>query len=254
MQGVTLTGSELAGGKVAAIAGRLIKKSVLELGGSDPVIILEDADMAKAAKVATLSRMMNAGQSCIAAKRFITVGNAKDAFAEAVTKEIASLKQGDPFDAATTTGPIARIDLAEKIERQLKGSVANGAHLIVGGERNGCNFTPALLTGVHKGMPAWDEETFGPLATIIEAANEAEAVALANDNRYGLAATIWSRDVEKAQVIAKELQVGGVFINAFVKSDARYPFGGIKKSGYGRELSHFGIHEFMNIKTVYVGA
>jgi len=253
VQGVTLTGSELAGSKVAALAGRLIKKSVLELGGSDPVLIFEDADMEKAAKIATISRMMNAGQSCIAAKRFITIGNATDAFAEAVTKEIAAIKQGDPFDETTGMGPIARIDLAEKIDRQTKESVKSGAHLVLGGQRDGCNFAPALLTNVHKGMPAFDEETFGPVATIIQAANEAEAIQMANDNRYGLAATIWSRDIEKAQAIAKELDTGGVFINAFVKSDARYPFGGVKKSGYGRELSHFGIHEFMNIKTIYVG-
>jgi len=254
VQGVTLTGSELAGGKVAALAGRAIKKSVLELGGSDAVLIFEDAEMEKAAKIATVSRMMNAGQSCIAAKRFITIGNANEAFTEAVKKEITAIKQGDPFDEATGMGPLARIDLAEKLERQLKQSVGNGAHLVLGGGREGCNFTPALLNGVHTGMPAFDEETFGPVATIIHAASEQDAIDIANNHRYGLAATIWSRDIEKAQAIAKELEVGGVFINAFVKSDARYPFGGIKKSGYGRELSHFGIHEFMNVKTVYVNA
>ncbi|HVX50774.1 MAG TPA: NAD-dependent succinate-semialdehyde dehydrogenase [Chitinophagaceae bacterium] len=253
VQGVTLTGSELAGSKVAALAGKAIKKTVLELGGSDIVLVLEDADIEKAAKVAVQSRMQNAGQSCIAAKRFITVGMASAAFTEAVQKEIAALKQGDPFDEAATTGPVARIDLAEKLEYQMQASVTAGARLICGGQRDGCNFSPALLTGVHKGMPAFDEETFGPLAVIINAPGEQEAIQLANDHRYGLGSAIWSKDIEKAQLLAKEIDCGSVFINAMVKSDPRYPFGGIKKSGYGRELSHFGIHEFMNIKTVYAG-
>lgn len=253
VQGVTLTGSELAGSKVGALAGKAIKKSVLELGGSDVVIVLEDADMQKAAKVATLSRMQNAGQSCIAAKRFITVGNAKDAFTQAVQNEIINLKQGNPFDESITTGPMARIDLAEKIEEQFKASLDKGAQIITGGERNNCNFTPALLVHVQEGMPAFDEEVFGPMASIIEAKDEAEAIRFANDSRYGLGAAIWSKDTEKAQALAKEIEAGAVFINALVKSDPRYPFGGIKKSGYGRELSYFGIHEFMNIKTIYIG-
>ncbi|MFN8271554.1 MAG: NAD-dependent succinate-semialdehyde dehydrogenase [Chitinophagaceae bacterium] len=253
VQGVTLTGSELAGSKVGALAGKAIKKSVLELGGSDVVIVLQDADMQKAAQVATLSRMQNAGQSCIAAKRFITVGKAKDAFTDAVQKEIAKLRQGNPFDENITTGPMARIDLAEKLEKQFKRSITKGAQFITGGQRNGCNFTPALLTNVAEGMATFDEEVFGPVASIIEAKDEAAAIRFANDSRYGLGAAIWSADIEKAQVMAKEIEAGGVFINALVKSDPRYPFGGIKKSGYGRELSHFGIHEFMNIKTIYVG-
>ncbi|MEP7128920.1 MAG: NAD-dependent succinate-semialdehyde dehydrogenase [Chitinophagales bacterium] len=253
VQGVTLTGSEFAGSQVGAIAGKAIKKSVLELGGSDVVIVLEDADMQKAAQVATLSRMQNAGQSCIAAKRFITVGNAKDDFTQAVQNEIAKLKQGDPFNGSTTTGPMARIDLAEKVEQQFKISLNKGANLVLGGERNGCNFSPALLLNVTEGMPAFDEELFGPVAGIITAKNEAEAIQLANNHRYGLGASIWSKDTEKAQSIAKEIQAGAVFINALVKSDPRYPFGGVKKSGYGRELSYFGIHEFMNVKTIYVG-
>lgn len=253
VQGITLTGSELAGSKVGALAGKAIKKSVLELGGSDVVIVLPDADMQKAAQVATLSRMQNAGQSCIAAKRFITVGNATDAFTAAVHHEIAKLKQGNPFDENSTTGPMARIDLAEKLEEQFRKSVGKGAHHVTGGERNGCNFVPALLTGVTEGMATFDEEVFGPVASIIDAKDEAEAIRFANDSRYGLGAAIWSADIEKAQLIAREIEAGGVFINALVKSDPRYPFGGIKKSGYGRELSHFGIHEFMNIKTIYVG-
>lgn len=253
VQGITLTGSEMAGSKVGALAGRAIKKSVLELGGSDVVIVLEDADMQKAAQVATLSRMQNAGQSCIAAKRFITAGNAKDTFTEAVQNEIAKLKQGNPFDESITTGPMARLDLAEKIEKQFKASLSKGAQLVTGGERNNCNFTPALLAYVAEGMPAFDEEVFGPMASIIEAKDEDQAIRLANDSRYGLGAAIWSKDTDKAQALAKQIEAGAVFINALVKSDPRYPFGGIKKSGYGRELSYFGIHEFMNIKTIYVG-
>jgi succinate-semialdehyde dehydrogenase/glutarate-semialdehyde dehydrogenase len=252
VQGITLTGSEMAGSKVATLAGAAIKKTVLELGGSDVAVILEDADIAKAAQVAVQSRMQNAGQSCIAAKRFIAVGHAADAFTAAVQSEIAALKQGNPFDETVTTGPVARIDLAEKIEAQMQGSISHGAHLVMGGARNGCNFTPALLTGIQKGMTTFEEEAFGPLASIIYAATEAEAIDLANNHRYGLGGSIWSRDIEKAQALAREIESGAVFINAMVKSDSRYPFGGVKKSGYGRELSYFGIHEFMNIKTVYV--
>lgn len=253
VQGVTLTGSELAGSKVATLAGKAIKKTVLELGGSDVVLVLEDADIEKAAKVAVQSRMQNAGQSCIAAKRFITVGNATSAFSDAVQKEIEAIKQGNPFDESTNMGPVARIDLAEKAEQQMQGSVKQGAKLVTGGERNGCNFTPALLLNVMQGMLSFDEELFGPVASIISAANETEGIKLANAHRYGLGGAIWSRDIEKAQTLAAEIESGAVFINAMVKSDPRYPFGGVKKSGYGRELSHFGIHEFMNAKTIYVG-
>lgn len=253
VQGVTLTGSELAGSKVATLAGKAIKKTVLELGGSDVVLVLEDADIAKAAQVAVQSRMQNAGQSCIAAKRFITVGKATEPFAEAVQKAIAALKQGNPFEEGITTGPIARIDLAEKVEQQMQESIQKGAKLVTGGERNGCNFTPALLLNVNKGMPAFDDELFGPVASIISAATEEEAISLANAHRYGLGGAVWSRDIDRAQAVAKEIVTGAVFINAMVKSDPRYPFGGVKKSGYGRELSHFGIHEFMNAKTIYVG-
>lgn len=253
VQGVTLTGSELAGSKVATLAGKAIKKTVLELGGSDVVLVLEDADIEKAAQVAVQSRMQNAGQSCIAAKRFITVGKATEDFTEAVQKAIAALKQGNPFEEGITTGPIARIDLAEKVEQQMLESIQKGAKLVMGGERNGCNFTPALLLNVNRGMPAFDDELFGPVASIISAATEEEAISLANAHRYGLGGAVWSRDIDRAQAVAKEIVTGAVFINAMVKSDPRYPFGGVKKSGYGRELSHFGIHEFMNAKTIYVG-
>jgi succinate-semialdehyde dehydrogenase / glutarate-semialdehyde dehydrogenase len=252
VQGVTLTGSEFAGSQVAALAGRTIKKSVMELGGSDPFIVLEDADMEKTAKIALTSRMQNAGQSCIAAKRFIVVGKAKDEFINKFEDEIKKLKQGDPFDEKTTTGPMARIDLAEKLETQLQDSIKKGAKLILGGHRSGCNFQPSLLVNVKKGMPAFDEEMFGPVASIIEAKDENEAIEIANASRYGLGSSIWTKDIQKAETMTKEIQSGAVFINAMVKSDPRYPFGGVKKSGYGRELGVFGIREFMNIKTVYV--
>jgi succinate-semialdehyde dehydrogenase/glutarate-semialdehyde dehydrogenase len=253
VQGITLTGSEMAGSKIGALAGKAIKKSVLELGGSDVVLVLEDADIEKAATIAVQSRMQNAGQSCIAAKRFITVGKANEAFTAAVQKEIAKLKQGNPFEENITTGPVARIDLAEKLEQQMRNAMVAGARVSIGGDRHGCNFIPALLTDVQQGMATFEEEVFGPLASIIHAPTEAEALRLANSHRYGLGGSIWSRDIEKAQALAKEIESGAVFINAMVKSDPRYPFGGVKKSGYGRELSHFGIHEFMNIKTIYEG-
>jgi succinate-semialdehyde dehydrogenase/glutarate-semialdehyde dehydrogenase len=196
--------------------------------------------------------MQNAGQSCIAAKRFIVMSKAMSDFMHAFETGIKKLKQGDPFDENVTTGPIARIDLAEKLEHQLQDSIKKGARLVLGGNRSGCNFQPSLLLNVHEDMPAFDEEMFGPVASIIEANDEAHAIEIANASRYGLGSSIWSKDVEKAQALAKDIEAGAVFINALVKSDARYPFGGVKKSGYGRELSYFGIHEFMNIKTVYV--
>jgi succinate-semialdehyde dehydrogenase/glutarate-semialdehyde dehydrogenase len=181
------------------------------------------------------------------------VSNAKTEFVHAFEEQIKKLNQGDPFDEHITTGPLSRIDLAEKLEHQLQESIKKGAGLILGGHRSACNFQPSLLINVQEGMPAFDEEMFGPVASIIEAKDENEAVAIANASRYGLAASVWSKDIDKAQALAKEIDAGAIFINAFVKSDPRYPFGGVKKSGYGRELSHFGIREFMNIKTVYVG-
>lgn len=253
VQGVTLTGSEFAGSDVASIAGKAIKKTVLELGGSDAFIVLEDADMEKAAIIATASRMQNAGQSCIAAKRFIVVEKAKNDFLHHFEQQIKQVKQGNPFDESVTMGPMAKADLAEQLESQLRNSIKKAAQLVFGGKRNGCNFQPSLLVNVHKGMPAFDEEMFGPVASIITAADENDAIAIANDHRYGLAASVWTKDLEKGQKLAKEINSGAVFINALVKSDPRYPFGGVKKSGYGRELSSFGIKEFVNIKTVYLG-
>lgn len=250
VQAVTLTGSEYAGSQVAALAGKHIKKSVLELGGSDPLIVLEDADLAKAAKVATQSRMSNAGQSCIASKRFLVMEKVKDEFMHHLQNNISVLKQGNPLDEKNTTGPMARIDLAEKLENQLKATVKAGAQLLMGGERDGCNFVPAILNGVSSGMTAFSEETFGPLAAVITVKSEKEAIDLANNSRYGLGASIWTKDLDKAAVMAKDIEAGAVFVNSLVRSDARWPFGGIKKSGYGRELAELGIKEFLNAKTI----
>jgi succinate-semialdehyde dehydrogenase/glutarate-semialdehyde dehydrogenase len=252
VQGVTLTGSELAGASVAAIAGKHIKKSVLELGGSDPLIVLEDADMAAAAKIALQSRMQNAGQSCIASKRFIVAERGKDDFVQKLMEGVEKLKQGNQLIEETTTGPMARVDLAEKLEKQEQASIKNGSVILIGGTRDHANFQPTLLDRVKPGVPAFDEELFGPIASIITVKDETEAVALANKNRYGLGASIWTRDIEKGERIAREIESGAVFINSLMRSDARLPFGGIKKSGYGRELSRYGMHEFTNVKTIFI--
>jgi succinate-semialdehyde dehydrogenase / glutarate-semialdehyde dehydrogenase len=250
VQAVTLTGSEKAGSAVAAIAGKNIKKSVLELGGSDVLIVLPDADMKNAAAVALQSRMQNAGQSCIGAKRFIVLQEAQNAFMQEFFAMTSKLKQGDPFDAAVTTGPMARLDLVENLQKQLMQSVASGAQLAFGGETNGCNFNPAILLNVKPGMPAFEQETFGPMAAITIAKNEGEAIDLANQSDYGLAGSIWTADIEKGMALARKLNTGAVFVNALVKSDPRLPFGGIKKSGYGRELGRHGMLEFVNVKTI----
>jgi succinate-semialdehyde dehydrogenase/glutarate-semialdehyde dehydrogenase len=249
---VTLTGSEYAGTQVAASAGENLKKTVLELGGSDPFIVLDDADLELAAKVGTQSRMRNAGQSCIAAKRFIITEKVKEEFSHRFKENIERLKQGDQLDEATTTGPIARLDLAEQLEQQVKASTQSGAKLLTGGNRNGSNFTPALLDHVWPGMPAFEEEIFGPVAAMITVKNEQEAITIANANRYGLGASVWTKDLEKGERIAREIESGSVFVNSLMRSDQRLPFGGIKKSGYGRELSEAGIKEFVNTKTIFV--
>lgn len=252
VQGVTLTGSTPAGMSVGQLAGKYIKKSVLELGGSDPFIVLKDANLEEAAKTAVKARMQNAGQSCIAAKRWIVEKAVADDFIQQVQSLITSLNQGDPFAADTDTGPMARPDLAEELEKQMQKSMEQGAVLLAGGERNGCNFIPALLTGVKPGMTAFEEETFGPLAAVITADDEASAIRLANQTPFGLGASLWTKDIEKAARLATLIDSGNVFINAMVRSDARLPFGGVKQSGYGRELSLEGVHEFLNIKTVYI--
>lgn len=252
VQAVTLTGSGNAGSSFASLAGKHLKKSVLELGGSDALIVLKDADIREAAKVAIQSRMQNAGQSCIASKRFIVEKNVHDEFVHEILHLVHSLKQGNPFSTEITTGPMARIDLAEKLEKQMNASIQKGALLKTGGQRKDCNFIPGILLNIKKGMPASCEEIFGPLAAVIAANDEEDAIAIANDTENGLGASIWTKDLDKGLHYAKKIQSGSVFINALVKSDPAMPFGGIKKSGYGRELGKWGINEFVNTKTVVV--
>jgi succinate-semialdehyde dehydrogenase / glutarate-semialdehyde dehydrogenase len=249
---VALTGSEYAGTQVAAEAGKNLKKTVLELGGSDPFIVLEDADLDLAAQVGTQSRMQNAGQSCIAAKRFIVAEKIKHDFMERFVKNISQLRQGNQFEPKTTTGPLARLDLAVQLEKQMQAAVKQGARLVTGGQRDGCNFQPALLENVKPGMTAFDEEMFGPVAALITVKDEHEAIVMANASRYGLGASVWTKDPERGERVAREIESGSVFVNSLMRSDQRLPFGGVKKSGYGRELSEAGIREFVNAKTIYV--
>jgi succinate-semialdehyde dehydrogenase/glutarate-semialdehyde dehydrogenase len=253
---VTLTGSTRAGKIVASQAGEALKKTVLELGGSDPSIILADANLKQAAESCVNSRTLNSGQSCIAAKRFVVVEEVYDEFVSEFKKLMESKKVGDPFDEATDIGPMAREDLRDGLHEQVQKSIEAGANCILGGEKPGAtgSFYPVtILENVTKGMPAYDEELFGPVASIIKVQDEEEAVQVANDSIYGLGASIYSKDVEKAEKIAAEqLEAGCCFVNEFVKSDPRLPFGGIKQSGYGRELGLYGIREFVNTKTVYV--
>ncbi len=255
IRAATLTGSEGAGSKVAAQAGREIKKTVLELGGSDPFIVLEDADVQKAAKTAADARLINSGQSCIAAKRFIVVEKVSGAFLETFVSEMRSRKMGDPLDRQTQVGPQARDDLRASLHHQVDESVKRGAKLLLGGripEGRGAFYPPTVLDGVSKGMPAFDEETFGPAAAVIRAQDEADAIRLANDSSFGLGASLWTQNRERAERVVGEIEAGCVFVNELVKSDPRLPFGGVKRSGYGRELSEYGIREFVNIKSVWM--
>lgn len=252
VKAATLTGSEAAGSSVAEIAGKNIKKTVLELGGSDPFIVLADADIKTAAKTAVKARTQNSGQSCIAAKRFIIVKEVYDEFVEEFKNEMATLKMGDPMDENTDVGCQAREDLAQELEEQVKKSVEKGARIILGGKRNNAFFEPTILVDVKEGMPAFDDELFGAVASVIKAENESHAIELANNSEFGLGSSLWTKNIENAQKLASQIESGSVFINGMVKSDPRLPFGGIKKSGYGRELSSNGIHEFVNIKTVWI--
>ena len=252
VHGITLTGSEGAGSSVAALAGKHIKKTVMELGGSDAFIVLNDANLEKAAEVAAHSRMLNAGQACICAKRFIVTEKVADEFVSLFAKSIQSLQQGDPLKKGIHLGPLARLDLAETLASQLEKSLKQGAKLVVGGEHENCNFQPTLIDFVTVDSVAFQEETFGPLATVIRAKDENDAVAIANNHRYGLAAAIWTEDREKAYKIARNIEAGNVFVNSLVRSDSRVPFGGVKKSGYGRELGAVGIKEFVNMKSVVI--
>ncbi|NLC70431.1 MAG: NAD-dependent succinate-semialdehyde dehydrogenase [Desulfuromonadaceae bacterium] len=252
---VTLTGSDAAGRKVAAKAGQMLKKTVLELGGSDPFIVLADADLDEAARVAALSRCLNSGQSCIAAKRFILVDEVFEPFLERFKNEMAVLVVGDPLREETQVGPQARWDLMEALHLQVKKSVEKGARVILGGAPSsgpGCFYPPTILTEVAPGMPAWDEELFGPVASVIRVKDETEALRVANDSPFGLGGSVWTRQLAKGEEMAAALRVGAVFVNGLVKSDPRLPFGGVGISGYGRELSHYGIREFVNIQTVWI--
>ncbi len=253
---ITLTGSTKAGSEVAAEAGRHIKKQVLELGGSDAYIILEDADMELAVKTCVDGRLVNSGQSCVAAKRFVVVKSVRKEFERLMLALMQEAKFGDPFDKQNKIGPMARQDLRDDLHQQVLKSIEAGAKLLCGGyipESDGAFYPPTMLTNVKKGMPAYDEELFGPVAAIIEAKNEKDAIRIANDSIYGLGAGIFSKNRKRAETIAaKELQAGNCFVNSFVHSDPRLPFGGIKQSGYGRELSTFGIREFVNVKTVFI--
>ena len=252
---VTLTGSDSAGSKVAQQAGRQLKKTVLELGGSDPFIVLEDADIHKAAKTAADARLINSGQSCIAAKRFIVVEKIADVFLELFVAEMQSRRMGDALDRGTQIGPQARHDLRASLHRQVEESVKGGAKLLLGGrvpDGPGAFYPPTVLAAVNKEMPAFDEETFGPVAAVIRARDAADAIRLANDSTFGLGASLWTQDRERAVRLVRQIEAGCVFVNDLVKSDPRLPFGGVKRSGYGRELSEYGMREFMNIKSVWM--
>jgi succinate-semialdehyde dehydrogenase/glutarate-semialdehyde dehydrogenase len=256
IKAVTLTGSVPAGKAVAKTAGSVLKKTLMELGGSDPYIILEDADLEMAADTCVTARLINGGQSCIAAKRFIVVEKVYNEFEKLFVEKMKSKKMGDPFDESNYIGPQASVSLRDELHQQVGTSIELGAKLLLGGkipEMKGAWYPPTVLSNVKEGMPAYHEELFGPVAALIKATDEAEAIQIANDSIFGLGAAIFTKDVKRGERIAKEkLQAGCCFVNAFVKSDPRLPFGGIKESGYGRELSSFGIMEFVNIKTVYI--
>lgn len=253
---VTLTGSSEAGVAVAGASGHALKKNVLELGGSDAFIVLEDADLDAAAQVGVRARFQNTGQSCIAAKRFIVVDSIADAFVQKFVDATARLRVGDPFDRETQIGPMARRDLRETLEKQVADSIKMGAQVALGGkalDRKGYFYAPTVLTEVTPEMPVFREETFGPVAAVIRARDSEHAVELANDSVFGLGGNLWTGNIERGRALARRLESGGVFINGMTASDPRLPFGGIKHSGYGRELSWFGIREFMNIQTIWIG-
>jgi succinate-semialdehyde dehydrogenase/glutarate-semialdehyde dehydrogenase len=256
IKAVSLTGSVSAGRAVASTAGEVLKKTLLELGGSDPYLILEDADPEKAASICANARLINSGQSCIAAKRFLIVEKIYNEFENLFLQKMKEKKMGDPFNEKNDVGPQARNDLRDELHQQVEKSINNGAKLLLGGEipsGKGAFYPPTVLSNVLPGMPAYDEELFGPAAALFKVKNEKEAIRIANDTSFGLGAAVFTSDIERGEWIAeKELNAGSCFINDFVRSDPRLPFGGVKDSGYGRELSLFGIREFVNIKTVYL--
>lgn len=256
VRAVTLTGSSEVGARVAAIAGASLKKTVLELGGSDPFIVLADADVAAAATTAVRARNQNTGQSCIAAKRFLVAEPVADEFEERFARAVSSLRVGDPLDPATQVGPLARADLRDALERQVEESVSAGAQALVGGRRMpgaGHFYAPTVLVNVRDGMPVLAEETFGPVAAVRRVADGEDAVAIANESDYGLGASIWTGKVAAGEALARTVESGAVFVNGMVASDPRLPFGGVKRSGWGRELGAFGIREFTNVQTIWIG-
>jgi|WetSurSiteA1Bulk_404760.scaffolds.fasta_scaffold02392_4 acyl-CoA reductase-like NAD-dependent aldehyde dehydrogenase len=253
---VTLTGSEGAGREVAACAGRMLKKTVLELGGSDPFIVLGDADLDGAIRTGVRSRYQNTGQSCIAAKRFIVVESVFEEYQSRFVDSVRALTVGDPMERSTQIGPLARGEFVDDLERQIRGSVERGASILTGGKRRagkGYYFEPTVLTGVQPDMPAGCEELFGPVAAMMCARDSEEAIRLANSTPYGLGSNLWTSDIARAKQMARRINAGQVFINGMVASDPRLPFGGIKRSGYGREMSELGMREFLNIQTVWIG-
>ena len=256
VRAVTLTGSGPAGRAVASKAGEMLKKTVLELGGSDPYLVLEDADLAQAAALCAKGRLVNMGQSCIAAKRFIVVNKVRSQFEKLFVERMSAAKFGDPLNEQTELGPLARHDLRDALHDQVQRSVAMGARCLLGGkvpDGRGAYYPPTVLTGVEKGMPAYDEELFGPVAAVIAVKDEEAAISVANDSVFGLGGAVFTADRERGERIARDrIESGAVFVNEVVRSDARLPFGGVKESGYGRELSNYGIKEFVNIKSVYV--
>jgi succinate-semialdehyde dehydrogenase/glutarate-semialdehyde dehydrogenase len=255
VRAVTLTGSEEAGKSVAAAAGAALKKTVLELGGSDPFLVLADVDLAEVAPAAAKARTINSGQSCIAAKRFIVEEKIASEFEAALVAAMEKLRVGDPSDRANDVGPLARDDLRDQLHDQVERSTRAGARLLTGGRKlpgRGFFYAPTVLANVTPGMAAFDEETFGPVAAVVRARDADECVALANRSRFGLGASLWTRDTRRGERLAAGIEAGQVFVNGIVKSDPRLPFGGVKFSGYGRELSRAGIHEFVNIKTYWI--
>jgi succinate-semialdehyde dehydrogenase/glutarate-semialdehyde dehydrogenase len=254
---VTLTGSELAGRTVAALAGQHLKKCVLELGGSDAFVVLRDADLEFALQMAVASRFQNCGQSCIAAKRFILVPEIAETFLEMLRQRVDALKMGDPADEATQIGPMARLELREELHRQVTDSIAQGARALLGcapAARQGVFYQPSILDHVTPKARAYHEELFGPVAVVIRAPDELDAIRIANDTPFGLGSSLWSQDLDRAERLSRDIQAGCTFINGMVKSDPRLPFGGIKASGYGRELSYHGLREFTNAKTIWIRA
>ncbi len=252
---VTLTGSVRAGSAVASLAGKVVKKSLLELGGSDPFIVLADADLERAVENGIKARYSNAGQVCLAAKRFILEETIAEEFTSRFVEAASKLVVGDPTDEATDLGPIARADLRDGLHKQVEATRGNGARLLAGGNKKagpGFFYEPTVFGAVKPGMTAFDEETFGPVAAITVATDLEDAVHLANTSAFGLGGNLWTRDIGKARAVARRLETGAVFINGYTASDPRTPVGGVKQSGYGRELSHFGLHEFINAQTVWV--